>query len=166
MWRKLDGKLVKVNDLEVYVLCGARTSAVARRFLDTFAEKRVPVAEDFPFPEFANEPEYTFLDPNEVITLLESRRHDSYAIYWNVESGLGGEQVMLFFTEDGGMIAGIGGPTDSWEATLLAISTVVGGKYGYVTSGSCPPATSKEFKAICRQSTLASLVNGELQLPR
>lgn len=155
-----------MNAFEVYVLCGARTSAVARRFLDTFAEKRVSVAEDFPFPEFADEPEYTFLDPNDVIALLESRRVDSYAIYWNVEGGLWGEQVMLFFTEDGGMIAGIGGPILSAEAVFAAVSNVVDGKFGYITSGSCPPATREEFKYLCERSTLAALVNGELQPPR
>lgn len=152
-----------MNAVEVYVLCSARTSAVAHRFLDTFAGQRMPVAEDFPFPEFSDEPECILLDANELIDLLESRRHEPYAIYWNLEGRPSGEQAMLFFTEDGGMIAGIGGHVESVAGAFTAISAVVNGKYGYVTDGTCPPATIEEFKAICEQSTLTNLFEGKLR---
>lgn len=148
---------------EIYVLCGARTSAVAHRFLDTFAERRMPAAEDFPFPEFSDEPEDILLNTNELIDLLESRSHEPYAIYWDLEGRPAGEQVMLFFTEDGGMIAGIGGHVESVADALITMSAVVNGKYGYVTNGTCPPATIEEFKAICEQSTLTNLFEGKLR---
>lgn len=155
-----------MNALEVYVLCGSRSSSVARRFLQAIATERQPVAEDFPFPEFSERPERTFSDPMELIELLESRPNDAYSIYWNVEDTSYCEQAMLFFTEDGGMIAGIGGPSKSVAETLTLIGAEVGGDYGYVSSGSCPPSTIPEFKKICEESTLDNLFEGEIRPPR
>jgi len=159
-----DRRLVD-DALEVYVLCGQRSSITAQRFLNAFAEHRRPVAEDFPFPEFADDPVHTYHDANELVELLETRPNEPYSIYWNVERGSLGEQVMLFFTSDGEMIAGIGGPLKPVEETLAAVASVVDGAFGYVTSGSCPPATTKEFKAICEQSTLPNLFSGKLRSP-
>jgi hypothetical protein len=93
--------------------------------------------------------------------LLENEIGESYSIYWNVERGVAG-QVMLFSTEDGGMVVGLGGPRISAELAFSAIREIVNGKYGYVTSGSCPPSSIDEFVSLCEQSALTSLVKSEI----
>lgn len=149
---------------EVYVLCEARSADAANRFLGAFAERRGPVAADFPFPAFADEPDCVFDTPDEVIAKLEKSVNEPYAIYWNIHGGEGvAEQAMLFFTADGGMIAGLGGLRQSVEETMIAIRLIVDGKYGYVTSGSCPPISIEEFKSLCEKSTLANLFEGRFR---
>ena len=149
---------------EVYVLIETRSADMANRFLRAFAEHRNPVATDFPFPEFADDPECVFDTPDDVITQLERRVNEPYAIYWNIHGvGRVAEQAMLFFMVDGGMIAGLGGLRQSVEETLIAIRCVVDGEYGYVTSGSCPPTSVEAFKSLCEKSTLANLFEGRLR---
>lgn len=153
-----------MDSIEVYVLCGDRTSNTADRFLTSFASSRTPAAIDFPFPEYADIPEVLFTDTPELIRQLEFDRRESYSIYWNVVDGIS-DQAMLFFTKDGGMIAGLGGLYLPPKEALLSLQDNVDGKFGYVTSGSCPPGSMAEFILICEHSTLPNLFNGDLYLP-
>jgi len=148
---------------EIYVLCRSRSKAVAIRFLDAFAGSRTQVAEDFPYPEFADEPEITYATPLDLIERLENEHDSSYSIYWDCHSEDEPEQVMLFFTSEGRMIVGVGGPKESIESSLQKIATLVDGEYGYVTSGSCPPDTRDEFVEIATASTLPCVVDGRLR---
>lgn len=153
-----------MDPFEIYVLCSERSAAMAGRFLADFAINRIQVATDFPFPEFIEEPRIVFTDPNELIRQLETESSESYSIYWNVERGVA-DQVMLFFTEDGGMIAGLGGPKIPAEVAFSAMQKTVNGKYGYVTSGSSPPTSIDAFVSLCERSTLVNLFDGEVRSP-
>jgi|GEM_PF-3449116 len=148
---------------EIYVLCRTRSKLIANVFLDSFGKSRTQVAEEYPYPEFADEPEITFKNPSELIDRLESDCDSSYSVYWDCHSADEPEQVMLFFTSDGRMIVGIGGPRNSIETELLKIIAIVDGEYGYVTSGSCPPDSCDEFAEIAKASTLPNVVEGRLR---
>jgi hypothetical protein len=153
-----------MDPFEIYVLCGERSAAVAGRFLAEFAPKRISVATDFPFPEFVDEPRIVFAEPNELIRQLEIETSESYSIYWNVERGVA-DQVMLFFTDDGGMIVGLGGPQIPAKIAFPAIQKIVNGKYGYVTNGCSPPSSIDEFVSLCERSTLVNLFDGDVRVP-
>ena len=153
-----------MNPIEVYVLSKERSAETADRFLEQLAPERSPVASDFPFPEFVDEPSIVFDSPGDLIRRLEIDAGESYSIYWNVIRGIA-DQVMLFFTPDGGMIVGLGGPHVSAENAFSAMQKIVHGKYGYMTSGSCPPNSYEEFVSLCERSTLTNLFDGRIRLP-
>ena len=155
-----------MDALEVYVLSGERGSECASRFLTEFAPSRSPVATDFPYPEFVDDPTVIYDNPNELIRRLERDGNQPYAIYWNVEVGGLSDQVMIFFTEDNGMIVGLGGPHMQPEIALSLIQRVVNGKYGYITSCSCPPSSINAFISMCIESTLPNIFEGVLRIPR
>jgi hypothetical protein len=148
---------------EIYVLCRSRSKAIADGFLDAFGRSRTQAAEDYPYPEFTDAPEITYKTPSELIERLENDCNSSYSIYWDCHSANEPGQVMLFFTSDGRMIVGIGGPKSSIERELQRITTLVDGEYGYVTSGSCPPDSFDEFAEIATASTLPRVVEGRLR---
>ncbi len=152
-----------MNPLEVYVLCRVRSAELANRFLAEFAPERSPVASEFPFPEFVDEPSIVFDNPSDLIRQLEKDGSESYSIYWNVNRGIS-EQVMLFFTTDGGMIIGLGGPHVSADKAFSAMRKTVDGEYGFMTSGSCPPNTCDDFVSLCEKSTLTSLFDGRVRV--
>ncbi len=153
-----------MDAVEVYVLCTSRSKMLADEFLNRYAAQRKPIASEYPYPEFVDEPEITYSTPDEVMTRLEQDSGQSYSIYWDCIGANGPEQVMLFYTRDGHMIAGLGGPRVSFDSALSDLSEIVKGDYGYVTSGSCPPETYEEFVSLSRNSTLPSVVNGKLRV--
>ena len=153
-----------MNPLEIYVLSDERSAKIAANFLEEVAPDRSPVAADFPFPEFVDEPSIVFDNPSDLILKLEMETNESYSIYWNVNRGLA-DQVMLFFTADGGMIVGLGGPHVLAENAFTVVSKIVNGNFGYLTSGSCPPASTDEFVSLCQRSSLVNLFNGTIRRP-
>ena len=148
---------------EIYVLCRNRSKATADRFLNAFGTSRTQVAEEYPYPEFVPAPETTYINPSDLIERLEIDHDSSYSLYWNCHSEAEPDQVMLFFTREGRMIVGIGGPKGPIQSELEKIADLVGGEYGYVTSGSCPPDSRKEFVEIATASTLPCIVQGRLR---
>ncbi|MEO8498208.1 MAG: hypothetical protein ABI614_24345 [Planctomycetota bacterium] len=154
-----------MDPTEVYVLCESRSADLAERFLNACLPERTPGADDFPFPEFVDEPSDTFDTPEELMRRLEKDKNASYSIYWNATSNDGPRQAMLFYTEDGAMIAGIGGPNSGLDETLACVAKQVNGRFGYITSGSCPPETIEAFIGICRESTLVNVFEGHLRNP-
>jgi hypothetical protein len=149
-----------MSSTEIYVSCGVRSKAIAKRFLDGYAPNRSAVADEYPFPEFADVPESVYKTESEIIDRLVSEPSCSYSIYWDCEGS--SEQVMLFFTADGHMIAGVGGPTSSFGKTLSKICDLVEGRFGYVTEGNCPPESFRDFELLCRKSSLPCIVDGKL----
>lgn len=152
------------DPFEVYVLCAERSVALADRLLAELAPSRSPTATEFPYPRLVDHPRMIFADAQELIQKLETETNESYSIYWDVESGVV-DQIMLFFTSDGGMIVGLGGPRISPEMALSALQKIVHGQYGYVTSCSCPPDSINQFVSICERATLVNLFEGVVRLP-
>lgn len=151
-----------MDALEIYVLCESRSAELAQKFLDAFLPKRTPIADEYPYPEFEDEPTDVFLTAIELMHRLEVDATESYSIYFD-EFGSTGTQAMLFYTEDGAMIAGVSGLEIPPNAVLQRMAAEVGGEFGYLTSGSCPPETRGEFIALCRNSALDRLVEGQVK---
>ena len=131
-------------------------------FLDTFLAKRKPVADEFPFPEYAESPVEIYRRPDDVIQRLEAEPNESYSIYWNSTDENLDRMAMLFFTRDGAMIAGLARDNDP-RTMLSKIAGVVGGRFGFVTAESPPPDSVREFLVVCRESALPALNDGVVE---
>jgi len=131
--------------------------------LDEFLPARTPVADEYPFPEYVDNPSDMFRIPEELVQRLEINEQEGYSIYWDSNLEDGPRQAMLFYTEDGAMIAGIGGPNAELNETLENVAKLVKGRYGFITSGSCTPEIREAFINICRESTLVNLFEGQLR---
>jgi hypothetical protein len=153
-----------MDDVEVYVLLDVRSCAVAGDFLDEYLPYRESTANNFPFPEFVNEPETVFTSPDDLMRHLENNPQRSYSLYWNASKPGRVSQAMIFYTIDGAMILGIAGRFDVPQAVLQQLAQTYGAKYGYLTSEECPPSTKSEFMRISTESTLPSLVNGHFHV--
>lgn len=148
----------------IYSLCHVRSREVAVQFLNRFLPNRVAVADEYPFPEFADNPKSVFKDPFDVIELLESDVGETYALYWNnsaddpdLTSPL---QAMLFFLNDGKMIVGLAVSSQAPNQILKVVSDFVGADYAMVTGDEPPPEHSEEFKQLCKDGTLPRVVAG------
>ena len=148
---------------EIYVLCGSRSAKLANHFLNCCLPDRQPVANEYPFPEFADNPLAIYQSADELLIRLEQEPGEGYSIYWDSKDDKSSRQVMLFFTEDGSMIAGFGGACETASESLRAIALLVNGQFGYVTSGSCPPESRDAFIQLCRDSTVINLFEGKIR---
>jgi len=137
---------------DIYVLCPARDAALAHRFLDELAPARTPSGED------------AFSIDNLCAHPTESR-----SIYWQTGRDDGVDHVMLFFSEDGGMIVGISVDA-GWEpdrdeirSWLTRLAHSVGGRHGHVCNES-PPIYDRvaDFVADCKLWPLR-LVDGVVE---
>lgn len=154
-----------MDSVEVYVLCGSRSAAMAQTFLETCMPARSPIANEYPVPEFEQFPSHIFQSPEELVRYLELHTEESYSLYWESTCKVGPRQAMLFFTTDGGMIAGVFVAATETENALMKLSQLVGGRFGYISGSHCPPVNSNVFIEICRESTLANLFEGKLRDP-
>ena len=152
-----------MDNMEIYVLCQSRSVKLALRFLDACLPARVPITDEYPFPEYVDNPSEVFQTPEELMCQLEKNTNEGYSIYWGNLECNGPRQAMLFYTVSGAMIAGIGDPSAGVVETLKCIANQVDGRFGYITGESCPRTTSEEFISICRNSTLTCLFEGEIR---
>lgn len=146
---------------EIYVLCKERNSSVVRSFLNEFIPNRSEVAEDYPFPELVDNPEVIYNETESLMSRLDLELSEGYSIYWNNEIRNDIIQAMVFYTEDGHMIAGlvVNGDRKDW---LSKLSNHVNGSYGYITQEEAPPETKEEFITMCSNSNDFKLINGSL----
>jgi hypothetical protein len=147
-------------DLEVYVLSPERSALAAIRFLDAVMPRRRPATDDFPFPQFDDDPDVVLTHPEQVIDRLESFPRESYSMYWY--NALPDDPVgcMLYYTEDQGLIVGVVVSESNAVAWLNRLALLVGGKYGYLTSEECPPDSTIEFIERCRVATVERIYEG------
>jgi len=142
--------------LELYVACSERTQLMALRFLDHFLPERVPVAEDYPYPELVDRPDavYTSVDP--LFERLEAAPDQGYAVYFSRPESGEPHQGILVFTADGGLIAGLAATlTQAGHRALLEeMASVVGGTDGYADGEGRPPDTLPTFHARCQSAGL------------
>lgn len=67
---------------------------------------------------------------------------------------------MLFFTRDGGMIAGLAARGVEPGMLLRELAERVGGEFGVAVFEEPPPDTSSAFRSLCRGASTARLVEG------
>jgi hypothetical protein len=152
----------QMEPIEVYVLCQNREKIIGIAFLNTFLPNRSPLADEFPFPEFVDLPQVVYSKYEDIMQKLENESHESYSLYWKSKDGEGSHQAMLFYTQDGAMIAGLVVPSERVVNALVDVAEVVRGKFGFITLESHPPKSSIEFIDLCQGATLPALVDGKL----
>ena len=133
--------------LDLYVLCPARTEAGARAFLDAWAPARTLSAE-------------LGCTVDELLAHLEANPAESCLLHWRSGRTDRVAHVMLAFTSDGGMIAGLGAtgidqPRSSVSALLEELAISVRAAVGYVTVEAPPPTTQAELVAESGRRELA-----------
>lgn len=148
--------------IEIYVLCKERTKRLVSKFLDELLPSREEMAEDYPYPEYSDEPECVYDASDELVQVLEENKSESYSVYWDNTGDGVVKNAMTFFTEDGCMIVGIAVPGDEVEHWLNELSEIVGGQYGYVGFDAPPPETREEFIQLCKESDQVRLIAGEV----
>lgn len=145
---------------DVYVLCGNRSPEMATSFLDAFLPSRLPAADEYPFPQFADAPTDTLSNPEEIILKLAHLENERYGLHWHNtrrEEPLG---ASLFYTADGGLVAGLFLYEDNVLEWLAKMARVVGGRFGYMTLEAPPPETQTAFVELCRASQFPRLFDG------
>lgn len=130
--------------------------------MDSFAENRTNTAEDFPFPEYVDEPDIIYTADTEVMTVLEKQPSESYSLYWDTTNESDIKNAMLFYTEDGELIAGFAVKDSDHEKWISKLAKVVNGAYGYVSFENVPPDTKDEFIELCNSSDQIKMIDGKV----
>ncbi|WP_240220540.1 hypothetical protein [Rheinheimera hassiensis] len=148
--------------IEIYILCKERSKKLVLEFLDKLLPNRDTSAEDYPYPEYDDEPEHVYDDIYDLMVVLDDNKNESYSLYWGATDSAEVKNAMVFYTADGGLIAGIAVEDGDREAWLKRLSKLVGGKFGYVSFDSPPPETTQDFIAYCESSDQIRLVAGNV----
>jgi len=102
------------------------------------------------FPQYSDRPDAVYDSPWPLIDQLLAEPTQHHSLYWR-NPRLGHVlNAMLFFTTDGGLIAGLTVATEDPDlagTTLRQLARSVDARYSYATWEQPPPATASEFKA-------------------
>lgn len=147
--------------LDLYVLCPARTVVLARHFLDTWAPARVAS-----FADVTIHPSGDTIDATaDFLAALAARPDQEGGLYWASGRADLVAHVMLHFTTDGGLIAGLSvgeheQPRAQVAASLERLARSVTARFGYVGFEEPPVIESRAaFLAMCGRRELR-LVDG------
>jgi hypothetical protein len=136
--------------LDIYVLAADRSRAVVDRFRARWLAGFEPSAEEYEFPQYATRPVAVYASPCDVIDRLLVEHTEPYGLYWHRPGGGADGTAMLFFTADGGLVAGVTAGEDDARKALVELADTVGSRDGYVSVGTPPPDTTGEFIAQAR----------------
>lgn len=151
-----------MNIVEIYMLCKSRSKEFAVAFLENFAPNREPCSDEYPYPEYEEPAKHVYDDVEELLGELENSKGESYSLYWNGIDMPKVKNAMLFYTEDGQMVAGLAVEQNSVEKLFSELALFSDAKYGYVSFDSPPPETKDEFVQYCRNSDQVRMVDGEM----
>ena len=146
---------------DIYVLAKERSVQYAHRFIDAWAKGFEEVAIEYEFPQYSDEPKSVYLNPKDLIEQLVQDPKEPHAIYWHNPQNSIVSSAMLFFTIDGGMIAGLSVKTENvqeLENYLQDLAGAVEGELGAVFYEEPPPDSVKEFKRRVILSTVPKLL--------
>lgn len=154
------------SQVEIYVVSNGRSLEASLRFLNHFLPLRAQAAEEYPYPEFSDEPEQVFDSAEALMERLQQEPGEEYGIYWDKIGQGDPHQAMLFYTVDGGLIAGlaVSGSVVELRPVLQEMASIVGGRFGYATCEARPPDTLAEFTDRARRSKTLRLVDGSVFL--
>jgi hypothetical protein len=161
------------NSFDVYALCRARSSDIARRFLDSCLPERFEIDGQTEIPQSAPIPRITLPSAMDVVEYLEHEPNIEHYLSWGSANDGDPSHALLLFTQDGAMIAGVSLRTyelRSGDAALLEdpavwltrMAEAVGARYGYGSSEHVPPLHSGEFITECIEAYPPRLVDGVL----
>ena len=96
-----------VDLLDLYALAGERSHEVVRRFRDRWLTSFEPSAAEYEFPQYSDRPGAVYSSPWELIDRLVAAPDQPHSLYWRNRRSAHELHAMLFFTTDGGLIAGL-----------------------------------------------------------
>lgn len=131
--------------IDAYVLCPSRDAGAIERFLRTWAGDLDEVADRYELPQYSDAPRAVYRRARDLIGALVADPGEAHAIYWRNPGGGEVRRAMLYFTDDGGLIAGLSVQGDG-AATLGALGKSVGAAVGYLTSEDPPAGTVEDFR--------------------
>jgi hypothetical protein len=146
--------------LDLYALAGERSHDVVRRFRDRWLTSFEPSAAEYEFPQYSDRPDAVYSSPWELIDRLLAAPEQPHSLYWRNPRPGHELHAMLFFTTDGGLIAGLTVATadpDRARTTLRRLAQSVDARYGYATWEEPPPDTASGFKARARKAEIQLL---------
>lgn len=130
---------------DVYVLVPARSAETVERFLDMFVPHREPSADEYPVPQFADEPMTVFSNALDLVVYCVAHADVAHGIYWRSLDDCDPFHASAFFTSDGGMSLGLSvvANPDRW---LVELFSMTGSEIGYWASEEPPPDSIDDFK--------------------
>lgn len=143
--------------IDSYFLVNNRDSSIVRKFLDEFFPCREEATEDYPVPEYNDNPIAVYKDIEDLYSYLEEHANETYSLYWynSIEDSLL-KNAMAFYTDDKKIIVGVsitGNSPEDMKAIeyYLNISTFLGSDVGCITVEEAPPVNSLEFIEFCNK---------------
>jgi len=145
---------------DCYVLCGGskRTPAFARSFLDYFVPHRAETCEEYDFwlpDQLGSVATAEFTSADEAVAYMCAQSASKYAVYWRNASESTLRFAMLFFLEDGSLIAGLscyssrnGGLEEQYFKQL---QDFCGSDVGYITYEAPPAMNTVEFLQLAKR---------------
>ena len=131
---------------DIYVLARERSAGIASRFLEEFAPRREQSAVEYEFPQYSDQPNLILTMAEDAIRHCVEHPSASQSFYFR-NLGDGPAHVMLFFTEDGGLILGLSVEQDP-DGALFRLRIHARSEHGFVTFEEPPPATADEFRRL------------------
>jgi len=138
-------------------MINSREVSYVNAFLEKFIPKRIESAEEYPFPQYSDNPEHVFSNAYDLITHLEKSEMDSYSVYWRSLDNLNEiKHGMVFYTDDGKMIFGASIPGRDPEDVVAGlifekIRMFTGADVCCMTVEEAPPSNSTEFELFCKR---------------
>ncbi len=151
--------------IDLYVLTSERSTAVAKQFINNWLVDFNESASEYEFPQYSVKPTVIFSSVVELIEKLIANPNEPHSIYWSNPKQETLRSGMLFFTNDGAMIAGVTlAEDDVLEIAhyLQELGKTVGGQFGYTTFEEPPPETIGEFIDKVKASSPPKLFKGSL----
>lgn len=134
------------NLLDLYVL-GERSRANVNRFLEEFVKNADERTGEYWFPMHSQTPEFTTDSLKLILATLLERPNEPFSIYWGPGDlkSAGVYAVMLFFTDDNHMIAGLSVYETAEAHFCDRLMSVMGSRLYGVTVEQPPPLNREEF---------------------
>ncbi|WP_144407573.1 hypothetical protein [Gynuella sunshinyii] len=76
-------------------------------FLNEFLALREESADEYEFPQYADNPEVIYKKADDVISKCISECNTEYSLYWRALGNRKPEHAMVFFLQDGNVIYGL-----------------------------------------------------------
>ena len=141
--------------IDSYYLVDNRKSMYIYDFFKKFSFVKKELSDDYPIPQYSDNPEIVFHSDSELLSYLESNSESDYVIYWgNIEEKSEIKQFTLQYTNDGKMIFGIsifGNEPDSVRSVSLfkEVKNYLNSQKACITVEEPPPINSVEFIDFC-----------------
>lgn len=136
---------------ELLALAKERSKEHVCEFLDRFLPKRKPAADEYSFPELADQPDAVYENDLEALDHLTTHPEETYALYWNNrdrDQDIG--QANAYFLEGGHMLLSLVVWERDADRYLQALREFAGTAYACLGDESRPDDSLEEFVRRCK----------------